>query len=252
MTEPHERLLTGRVPAAAVHVLERTIPPSVIARYERLSDLSGTVSDALDDLGVLGCVPASDLRPTLPDRRMVGTAVTVRNVHQRRQPLVAAREGVSGAGEIEGHNQVQPGDVLVLQGVPGVSNMGGLSATMAKRQGAVGAVVHGGVRDLGTSRALGFPIWSTELSPVTSKWRVQTVEVNGQVVIGSVVVDAGDLVVADETGVCFVPAEAVLTVLEICEKISAGEERWHADIAAGVPIVEIANRRYVYGKKDNS
>ena len=47
--------------------------------------------------------------------------------------------------EFEAHNLATPGDVLVIQGVANVSNMGGISALTGKRQGEVGAIVMGGV-----------------------------------------------------------------------------------------------------------
>ena len=56
------------------------LDPGLLRRYAALEDLSGAVSDALDQLGLQGAVPASALAPTLPGRRLVGQAVTVRNV----------------------------------------------------------------------------------------------------------------------------------------------------------------------------
>ena len=116
--------------------------------------------------------------------------------------------------EFEAHNLAQPGDVLVIQGVPDVSNMGGISAQTGKRQGEVGAIVQGGVRDIAHSRALGYPVWASDITPVTGKWRLETVEINGPIQIGEVRVAPGDLVVADDTGVCFIPRDVVLEVLE--------------------------------------
>jgi regulator of RNase E activity RraA len=68
--------------------------------------------------------------------------------------------------------------VLVIEGVHGVSNIGGISAAIGKRQGEIGAVVDGGVRDVSECRAIGYPIWSRDVTPLTGKWRVQTVQIN--------------------------------------------------------------------------
>ena len=108
--------------------------------------------------------------------------------------------------------------MLVIQGVPDVSNMGGISAQTGKRQGEVGAIVQGGVRDIAHSRALGYPVWASDITPVTGKWRLETVEINGPIQIGEVRVAPGDLVVADDTGVCFIPRDMVLEVLEGARK----------------------------------
>jgi 4-hydroxy-4-methyl-2-oxoglutarate aldolase len=172
--------------------------------------------------------------------------VTVRNVPQVAAPLVNARERLSRAAEIEGHNQARPGDVLVIQGQPDLSNMGGISATIARRQGEAGAIVEGGVRDLGHMREIGFPVWSRSVSPITCKWRVETVEVNGRVDIAGISVSAGDLVVADETGVCFVPRREVERIAERCLEILSGEAQRHEEIGSGVAVADLAQRTYVY------
>ena len=80
--------------------------------------------------------------------------------------------------------------------------MGGISAQTGKRQGEVGAIVQGGVRDIAHSRAIDYPVWASEITPVTGKWRLETVEINGPIQMGEVRVNPGDLVVADDTGVC--------------------------------------------------
>ncbi len=125
-----------------------------------LEDMSGAVSDALDEHGIAGCVPGSTLPVTLRDARICGPAITLRNVPQRNQPFKDAVARVSKMAEIEAHNLAQPGDVLVLQGVDKVSNMGGISASIAHRQGVIGAIVDGGIRDVSQTREIGFPVWS--------------------------------------------------------------------------------------------
>ena len=88
----------------------------------------------------------------------------MRNVLQRADPLESARRKVNKMAEFEAHNLATAGDVLLIDGVSGMSNMGGISAQTGKRQGEVGAIVWGGVRDVGHSRGVGYPIWSTELT----------------------------------------------------------------------------------------
>jgi hypothetical protein len=131
-------------------------------------------------------------------------ALIVRNILQRINPIEGARQHVNRMAEFEAHNLALKGDVLVIQGVADVSNMGGISAQTGKRQGEIGAIVQGGVRD---ARALDYPVWASDITPVTGKWRIETMEINGPVQIGEVRVAAGDLVVADNTGVCFIPRD---------------------------------------------
>ena len=108
--------------------------------------------------------------------------------------------------EFEAHNLAEDGDVLVISGVSGMSNMGGISSFTGQRQGERGAIVMGGVRDVRHSRSIDYPVWASEITPVTGKWRLETVEINGEIQMGDVRVNPGDLVVADDTGVVLHPA----------------------------------------------
>jgi 4-hydroxy-4-methyl-2-oxoglutarate aldolase len=139
------------------------------------------------------------LKPTLPGKSIVGPALTVRNIRQRSDPLNAATH-VNRMAEFEAHNLAEDGDVLVISGVSGMSNMGGISSMTGKRQGERGAIVMGGVRDVRHSRSIDYPVWASEITPVTGKWRLETMEINGEIQMGNVRVSPGDLVIADDTG----------------------------------------------------
>ena len=147
---------------------------------------------------------------------------------------------MSRLGEIEAHNLAEPGDVLVIQGVAGISSMGGVSASVGKRQGEAGAVVDGAVRDIDHSRGIGYPIWSAGVSPVTGKWRIETVAINVPVTIAGVEVRPGDLVLADEVGVCFVPFDRAAEVLAVAQRLARAERERLDQLAAGIPLAEFA------------
>lgn len=237
--------LTGKIDPRRIIMLDIPRPGAeVIQAFLALTDLAGTVSDAMDELGIAGAIPASMLVPMLPGARMVGPALTVRNLMQSTPPTLGAMERRSKQADIEAHNLARPGDVLVIEGVPGVSSLGGNSANVGKRQGEAGAIVDGATRDVATARGIGYPIWARGVSPMTGKWRVETVAINGPVEICGVPVDAGDLVVADDNGVCIVPRERIAEVLDRAQTLSAGEDARNRDVEAGVSVVEIANRPY--------
>ena len=235
---------TGVIDAELVRSRGTRVPKEVIDRFLALEDLSGTVSDVLDKMGIRGVVGASILKPTITTAKVVGQAVTVRNVPQDLDPLQSVTTNENRMTEIEGINQGAPGDVLVIQGRPDISNMGGIMATLAKRQGLVGAVVHGGVRDVGQSRRIGFPLWTTDISPITGKWRMETVEVNGVVEICGVQVRPGDLVCGDEAGVAFVPYARAAEVLAIARGIDAGDTKRKTDIERGVSVADLVQKKY--------
>jgi len=240
-----EKTLTGRVPREAVRRM--TLPPldpALLEGLRALEDLTGALSDAMDDLGLSGAVPASVLRPALAGARIVGQAVTVRNAERPETPTEAARGGRSGMGEHEAYNLAEPGQVVVIEGLAEVSNMGGQSATLAHRSGLAGAVIDGAYRDPGASAGLGFPIWSRGVTPITGKWRLRTVEVNGPVRIAGILVDAGDVVAADEAGIVFIPHARVGDVLREARRIDAGDGRQKQDIEAGIDLGTLARTRY--------
>jgi len=99
------------------------------------------------------------------------------------------------------------------------------------------------VRDIDHSRAIGYPVWSSGVSPVTGKWRIRTVAVNKPVSIAGVEVRPGDLVVADECGVCFVPLGRAAEVLEKARQIEQSERFRLEKLAAGLPLAEFAALR---------
>jgi 4-hydroxy-4-methyl-2-oxoglutarate aldolase len=245
-----EKRLTGRIAPERIRLLKTPRPPDgAVERFLAIGDPTGLTSDAMDELGIAsGAIGASALKPTIPGTTMVGPALTVRNVLQRADPLTGARAGVNRMAEFEAHNLASPGDVLVIQGVANISNMGGISALTGKRQGEAGAIVMGGIRDIAHSRMVGFPLWSSEVSPVTGKWRIETVEINGTVQIGEVRVEPGDLVVADDSGVCFIPRDYILQVLELVEKKAKAEDIRCKAIVGGVAVPEIS--RSTYGEKE--
>jgi 4-hydroxy-4-methyl-2-oxoglutarate aldolase len=230
----------GKLAADAFGMLDLPVlPKDVLDGFRALPDLTGTASDVMDELGIVGAVPAAVLRPNDPKARVVGRALTVRNVAASAPVPDKVKAGVSGLGEIEAHNLAEPGDVLVVQGVDQVSNLGGMSATIGHRQGEIGAIVDGGARDVDHSRSIGLPVWSRSVSPITGKWRVETVAVNKPVTICGIAVNPGDLVLADETGVCFVPRERAGEVLQRAQRNAAAEKLRDKKIAAGVPISEL-------------
>jgi len=237
----HKKKLTGRIAPEKIKLMAVPRPPAgAVERFLALGDITGVISDTMDELGVpCGVVGASMLKPTMPGKCIVGPALTVRNIRQRIDPLQGARDHINKMAEFEAHNLAIAGDVLVIDGVPNVSNMGGNSAQTGKRQGEVGAIVQGGIRDIAHQRAVGYPIWASHITPLTGKWRIETAEINGPIVIGGVQVHAGDLVVADDTGVCFIPRDHILEVLEAAEKRAQSETKRVQAIDSGLPVADV-------------
>jgi len=237
--------LTGKIDASRILRQDAPRPPEgIVERIKAIGCDTSLISDAMDDLGIGSTLAASRYCPTLAGSTIVGPATTVRNVVSPKVPsaLERAQTSRNGMAEMEAHNLANAGDVLVIEGVDGLSNMGGISALIARRQGIAGAIIKGGIRDVGHSRAEGLPIWATERTPVTGKWRLETVEINGPVAIDGMHVRPGDLIVADDTGICVIPPDHADAVVTRAEAQHALEERRIAAIRDGAHIADLPKK----------
>jgi 4-hydroxy-4-methyl-2-oxoglutarate aldolase len=120
-----------------------------------------------------------------------------------------------------------------------VSNMGGQSALVGKTSGFVGAIVNGAVRDLPAIREIDFPVWAAGVTPITGKFRMEAMEINGPVRVHDLVVYAGDLIVADDSGICVVPAEHIERLVDEAESIGSAEDKMRELIVSKAPISEL-------------
>jgi 4-hydroxy-4-methyl-2-oxoglutarate aldolase len=214
----------------------------VIQRFYALDDLTTTVSDILDSFGIVGAVPGSFLKPLSPGQRTVGPAVTIRNLVERKTPTQGYQDkDFIRMSTRDIYYLAEEGDVLVTDtgGDLSISNMGVMSCTVAQTRGLAGSVVNGAVRDAGAIRELGYPVWSCGVTPMTGKFRIEAIEMNGPVTVQGVRVEPGDLIVADDSGACVVPCDRVVDVITAAERITA-EERTMADlIKRDVPVDEL-------------
>ena len=176
------------------------------------------------------------IRAHFQDRRVAGTAVTVRV------------PGMDGAMVHYAVGQARPGDFLVLDrcGDMAIAAMGGAVAYAARAAGVVGIVVDGLVTDLGELRQYGVPVWSRGTSAVT----VKTLGLGGEFCIpvscGGVTVNPGDAILADENGILVLnPADiqqATMRALQMSKdekltlaRIDAGER--YPDIMGSTKII---------------
>lgn len=114
------------------------VKKEIIDRYYALEDMSTTVSDILDGYGIDGAIPTSYLKPVIPGSKIVGPAVTIRNIPVRKTPTQGAHDHDFIAMSTRDIYYIgEPGDVLVSDfgGNLEVSNMGGQSCTVGKSCG---------------------------------------------------------------------------------------------------------------------
>ena len=203
----------------------RRLPPELLQRLRQLQGASPTASDVLDELGFSLAVPADVIAPRHAAGVVVGQVLTVRYLPERRAFAAAeVRDRPSRLAHHSVYSLAEPGDVVVIDahGTPGLSVIGGIAAQAARRAAVSGLVVDGAVRDLVEIRSLGLPVWSRSLTPRTGKWRLEAVAINEPVMCGGVQVVPGDLMIGDESGICFIPVEvAEAAANRICEVADA-------------------------------
>jgi 4-hydroxy-4-methyl-2-oxoglutarate aldolase len=199
----------AKSPADLVRGHTPVLPPRWVRNVPRLEDdvvesfrelLVPDISDAVGPLYTM----SPGIRPLYePIGRLVGRALTVK---------APPGDSLTVHGAI---TLCQPGDVLVIDSRGHVDSCGGGSGMLVApiRAGLAGVVVDGAWRDVPDLQALDFPVFGRGTCPV-SRPKSQLGEINVPVCCGGVVVNAGDLIVADAEGIVVVPRTEATSVRE--------------------------------------
>lgn len=197
------------------------------------------VSDALDFFHLNGAVHG--VLPTWTGcKKTVGDVVTMRMIaagavppkyHLGQAAVAAAKEG----------------DVIVIDnaGRPDISCWGGVLSTGAKMKGVSGVLIDGYCRDIDDYVDLDFSVYAR--GPVVQTARGRAIEdaTNITIQFGSVQVNPGDAVIADRSGVCFIPKEHLDKVLEKAKLLFEKEEAMCADLRSGMNNLDV-DAKYSY------
>ena len=192
------------------------------------------VSDALDELAVLGVLPGIEAR-RVGQGRVVGRALPVRLQPKSNDPSAYRFGGGVGKPLEQVLQTMQDGDivVMVLGGSNRAAAWGGLASRIAQRRGVRGTIMWGACRDVDEIRAIGYPVWSVAVCPRRSRNEFTFGAINEPITIQGVTIAPRDFIVADESGVVCVPQGRFGEVIALCARIADQERVLEAQVLNG-------------------
>ncbi len=122
----------------------------------------------------------------------------------------------------------RPGDVIVISDQFDSNNslLGGVMAEMAAAKGIAAFVTDGLVRDVEELRDAGVPVFAQGVTPLAPVRGGPIGQVNTTICCGGVIVQPGDIVMGDGSGIVVVPSSDAETVLRLGDELKVKEENW--------------------------
>jgi len=211
------------------------VSTDLVDRLRRLDACA--VSDALERNGlppaVVGLVPVG--APAALAGRVVTVELGKPNEQTTPRHLCTAAVDASGTGDVI---------VVANGGRIDCAGWGGLLSQAAALRDVDGVVVDGACRDVPEAREVNLPVYACAPVAVTARGRVVERSWGEPVTIRGLLVQTGDLVKADASGVAFIPRDSAEQVVATAEEIAAREAAMGAALRAGVPVSKVMGADY--------
>jgi regulator of RNase E activity RraA len=196
-----------------------------------------------DAIALLRAVETATLGHILSEGFMAPAVQLLHDAGQRicGRALTVATAGDDGSAIARAIAVARPGDILVIarDGDDRHACWGAVLTAAAQGAGIAGVVVDGLITDAGAIRASGLPVWCRGRSPLTTKPGRSGGSVNATIRCAGAVVRAGDLILADENGVCVLAPEDAPRLAREALRMQAAEPDMIARLAAGEPVKQV-------------
>lgn len=197
-----------------------------------------SVSDALEQLTGRKMYLSHKMQAIFPTK-FAGFALTVKLSKDEGNRDPAALSGMLAAIDQGSRSSVW---VMVVEDGADIAGMGGLMGTAMAARGYSGAIIDGGVRDVGQLRKIGFPVYATGIVPSTSVSHYRFAGANIPLSCDGVQVQPGDIVAADGDGVVIVPRAKAAEVLTVAQEMDFKEHSMYSIIEKYKSIQEAVKR----------
>ena len=231
--------MTTPANACACHtdlgIAPTAVPDEILERLKGTS--IPTISGILRRLGYRNTF-LSGLAPRTSMQNFVGRALTGRALPTRKD--VSATQAGAASLHRRAFETIKVGDVLVIdaRGDVGARVTGDILATRLRYRGAAALVTDGAIGDLAAMQAVGLPLYSRGLTPVSFGELHVMADLNVPISCAGVLIMPGDILVGDPEGVIAIPQGAAAQVAEEGVETERRDAFSRSKVEAGYPLAE--------------